>query len=240
MFRRIKRFITFILIVIIAILGYETYNGYNLYKESVENTSIQEKVNEIQSSDSYVSLDNVSNYFCMAIVDVEDRRFYSHFGIDIYSQVRAFVNNIKSGKITGGGSTITRQLAKNLYFSSEQKLSRKFAEVFMALELEEKYSKDEILEMYINVIYFGNGYYGIKEASNGYLDKEPSTLDLNEASLLAGIPNAPSVYALTNNAKVTYERQKMVLDAMLDANDISKEEYDSCIEIVNENIKEAN
>ena len=117
------------------------------------------------------------------------------------------MNNLQNKKIIGGGSTITQQLAKNMYFEQKKKLTRKIAEAFVTLDLEDKYSKSEILELYINIIYFGDGFYGIKDACNGYLDKNPSDLNLYEATLLAGIPNAPSVYQLSNNSKYTYQRQ---------------------------------
>ena len=164
-----------------------------------------------------------------SIVSIEDRRFYEHFGIDLYSIGRAVVGNFKKQELSSGGSTITQQLAKNMYFSQEKKITRKIAEIFVALDLEEEYEKDEILELYLNIIYFGDGYYGIKEATNGYLNKEPSELTLYEATLLAGIPNAPSVYALSNNTKLTYERQKIVLRALLDTEKITKDEYNELL-----------
>ena len=121
------------------------------------------------------------------------------------------------------------QLLNNMYFEQKKKLSRKVAEVFVVLDLEENYSKDEILELYVNIIYFGDGHYGIKEAANGYLDKEPNELNLNDSTLLAGLPNAPSVYQLSNKSNYTYQRQIIVINAMLENNYISKEEAENLI-----------
>ena len=212
----IKRTITFLFVILIFLIGYYIKDGYELYQKVINQTPIDDKVEQIRKSEGYVTLD--------AVISIEDRRFYLHKGIDIYSIGRALVQNIKNKKIEGGGSTITQQLAKNMYFDQKKKLSRKVAEIFVTKDLEERYSKDEILELYTNVIYFGDGYYGISEASKGYLNKLPSQLDLNDASLLAGLPNAPSVYQLSNNSNKTYERQIMVLKAMSENGYISEDE----------------
>ena len=207
LFKGIKGIIILIFLIILFIIGYFVADGYKLYKSVIYETSIEDKVKEIQSNPSYIKLDNVSKDYINAVISVEDKRFYEHFGIDIYSMGRALMNNLQNKKIIGGGSTITQQLAKNMYFEQKKKLTRKIAEAFVTLDLEDKYSKSEILELYINIIYFGDGFYGIKDACNGYLDKNPSELNLYEATLLAGIPNAPSVYQLSNNSKYTYQRQ---------------------------------
>mgnify|MGYP001520399744 FL=1 len=115
-----------------------------------------------------------------------------------------------------GGSTITQQLAKNLYFTQEKKMERKAAEVFMAFALEKEYSKNEILELYMNTIYFGNGYYCIKDASEGYFGKAPEDMDDYESTLLAGGPNAPSQYAPTVNPALAAKRQEQVLERLVE------------------------
>ena len=114
-----------------------------------------------------------------------------------------------------GGSTITQQLAKNLYFTQEKELTRKAAEVFMAFELERNYSKEEILELYVNSIYFGDGYYDVSSASEGYFGKTPEELNDYEATLLAGVPNAPSVYAPTKNPDKAEQRRLQVVNRMI-------------------------
>ena len=112
-----------------------------------------------------------------AVISVEDHRFYKHPGIDIISIGRAVINDIKAMSFVEGGSTITQQLAKNIYFTQEKKIERKIAEVFMAFDIEKKYDKNEILELYVNTSYFGDGYYTVKEASRGYFAKEPPDPD---------------------------------------------------------------
>lgn len=234
LFKGIKGIIILIFLIILFIIGYFVADGYKLYKSVIYETSIEDKVKEIQSNPSYIKLDNVSKDYINAVISVEDKRFYEHFGIDIYSIGRALMNNLQNKKIIGGGSTITQQLAKNMYFEQKKKLTRKIAEAFVTLDLEDKYSKNEILELYINIIYFGDGFYGIKDACNGYLDKNPSDLNLYEATLLAGIPNAPSVYQLSNNSKYTYQRQIMVINSMVENNYLSQEEANKLIEEIKE------
>ena len=123
-----------------------------------------------------------------------------------------------------GGSTITQQLAKNMLFTQDKKIERKAAEVFAALEMESKYTKEEIFELYVNSAYFGSGYYGIYQASFGYYNKSPKDLNLDEASILAGVPNAPSVYAPTINLNLAKKRQYHVLNKMLEYGYITKNE----------------
>ena len=124
-------------------------------------------------------------------------------------------NDIKAMAYVEGGSTITQQLAKNLYFTQEKELTRKAAEVFMAFELERNYSKEEILELYVNSIYFGDGYYDVASASEGYFGKTPEELNDYEATLLAGVPNAPSVYAPTKNPDKAEQRRLQVVNRMI-------------------------
>lgn len=211
----IKRIFIFVLIIGILLVSFITYKGYKLYQEAISKTSVEDKVNEIQNNENYVTLNNVSKDFTNAIVAIEDHRFYKHNGFDFISFCRAMLSNIKQGEVGQGGSTISQQLARNMYFTQEKNYSRKIAELFVVYNLEKNYSKENILELYINTIYFGDGYYGIKEASNGYLNKKPNELNLYEASLLAGIPNAPSVYALTNHPDLAEQRRQHVLDAMV-------------------------
>ena len=164
-----------------------------------------------------------------AVVSVEDRRFYNHGAIDFRSIARAIYVNIKNFELREGGSTLTQQLAKNIYFIELDPFPRKLAEIFMAFEIEKNYSKDEILELYVNTSYFGDGYYGIKEACNGYLDKEPKEMNLDESTMMAGIPNAPSVYAPTKNPDLTRSRQGHVLETMVKNEYISQKEADTII-----------
>ena len=126
----------------------------------------------------------------------------------------ALFSNIKTKSLGMGGSTITQQLAKNMYFSQKKEFTRKVAELFVALDLEKKLTKDEILELYVNIIYFGDGYYGIENASEGYYSKKANELTLEEAIMLAGLPAAPSVYSPTVNKDLANQRYKQVESAM--------------------------
>ena len=125
-------------------------------------------------------------------------------------------HNIEAGRLIEGGSTITQQLAKNLYFSQEKKFTRKVAEVFVAQELEDLCDKKTLFELYVNSIYFGSGYYNVYDAAHGYYDKDPIDMDDYECTMMAGIPNAPSVYAPTVNPKLAEERRQQVLDCMVE------------------------
>ena len=137
---------------------------------------------------------------------------------------RALLHDIQAGKMVEGGSTITQQLAKNQFFTQKKELTRKIAEVFMVREIEKLYDKEEILELYINSIYYGEGYYCIYDASMGYFGKIPAELSDSECVLLAGIPNAPSVYALTVNEELARQRQKQVIQDMITWGYLTKDE----------------
>ena len=151
----------------------------------------------------------------LAVVAVEDARFYSHPGFDLEAIARATLVNLQSGEIEEGASTITQQLVKNLFLSPEQSMGRKVEELALAIDFECRYSKNEILALYLNTIYFGSGYYGIYDAAHGYFGKEPSQLSLPEAAMLAGLPNAPSLYSPYESFLMAKKRQFIVLDAMV-------------------------
>ena len=159
-----------------------------------------------------------------AVNSVEDKRFESHCGVDFIAIGRAVWNDIKAMSFVEGGSTITQQIAKNQYYTQEKKLERKFAEIFTAIELEKYCSKQEIFELYVNTIYFGDGYYGIYDAAKGYFGKQPSELSDYEAIMLAGLPNAPSAYSPSTNPELAYSRMKIVLSKMVECNAITQEE----------------
>ena len=175
-FKFIKAILVILILICIVVCSVVVVNGYKMYREKIDEVSIETKVESIRSDKNYITMDEIPTDFKNAIIAVEDHRFYEHGYIDIISIGRAVVNNIKTMSLAEGGSTITQQLAKNMYFTMEKKFTRKVAEVFVARKLEQMYTKDEILEMYINVAYFGDGLYGLKEAANGYFDKEPLEL----------------------------------------------------------------
>lgn len=218
-----KKLLKVILYLVIAIcvlgaivLGYFSFRGYNMYQDAIKKESIESRINKIIAKEGYVSIENIPTNLQNAVIAVEDHRFKDHGAIDIISIGRAIFTNITEMKLVEGGSTITQQFAKNLLFTQEQNFDRKTAEIFAAIDLEKLYSKDEILELYINTIYYGDGYYGIGAASRGYFKKEPYELTLDECILLAGIPNAPSVYSLSANPELAKERQAQVRQAMIE------------------------
>lgn len=212
--KAIKKIFSLVILITLITITFIGFRGYRMYKEAINQTPINEKINEIKNQKNYTQLEDISKDVINAVIAVEDHRFYEHKGIDLISTTKALFTNIKHKELITGGSSITQQLAKNMYFSQEKQLSRKFAEVFVVSYLEEYLSKDEILELYLNTIYYGNGYYGIGNASLGYFDKKPNELTINEASILAGLPNAPSAYSLTEHKDLAVKRQKQVLEAM--------------------------
>lgn len=222
----IRNVLIIILIILISISLYFGIKGYIMYKDALDTTSIEQRISEIKDKKNYTKISEVSQIYKNAVISVEDHRFYKHNGIDIISIGRAFINDIKKGSYAEGGSTITQQLAKNIYFTQEKKIERKVAEVFMAFKLEQKCSKDEILELYINTSYYGDNCYTLKEASKKYFNKEINELTDYENIMIAGIPNAPSVYAPTANSKLAKQRQKQVIEKMVEYGYLEKEKAD--------------
>ncbi|TEB09883.1 transglycosylase domain-containing protein [Pelotomaculum propionicicum] len=171
-----------------------------------------------------VPLESVSPYLQKAIIAIEDARFYSHHGIDPIGIGRAVYHNIKAGAVVEGGSTITQQLAKNLYLDPRRTLGRKLEELAITIQLERKYTKNEILSMYLNQIYFGQGAYGIEAAAKTYFNKSARDLDLAESAMLAGVPRAPSVYNPSTDFKAAKSRQAAVLDRMVELGMLQEEQ----------------
>ncbi|MEM1147943.1 MAG: transglycosylase domain-containing protein, partial [Pseudomonadota bacterium] len=170
-----------------------------------------------------IRLDELPPHVPRAFIAAEDKRFYEHDGADTQAMVRAAWSNLISRKTVSGASTITQQLVKNLILSPEQTLKRKAQEIRLARQLEEQLSKNEILELYLNRVYFGSGFYGLGAASRFYFDKDPQDLTLAEASLLATLPKAPSRLALDDNMEGAQQRQAYVLSEMLQAGFITPE-----------------
>ncbi len=200
------------IVIITALIAFGT--GYNDYEDIKKNAEMSQIIDKIRGRDSYITLDKISKDLIDATIAIEDIRFYEHGAMDIRALGRAIVANIKAKELVQGGSTITQQVIKNIYFDHKQSIDRKIPELLLAIDLERIYSKDEILELYVNLIYYGDNNYGIKEASNGYFNKEPSELTYDEATLLAGIPQAPSLYALNKNIDLARERQRYVIEAV--------------------------
>ena len=215
------------LILAFACCAYFGTRGYELYQDAAASMTLAEMAADIEGTPGYTPIENLPATYLDAVVAVEDKRFYQHPGFDVLATGRALVNDIRAGAIVEGGSTITQQLAKNEYFFQEQTIERKIAEIFMAFDIERHFSKDEILELYVNSIYFGDGYYGIGQAAQGYFGKSASSLTDYEATMLAGTPNAPSAYAPTVNPDLAVQRQRQVLDKMVENDLITQDEADS-------------
>ncbi len=162
----------------------------------------------------YLSFEEIPDQVKAAMVSIEDKKFYKHHGVDYKAIVRAFLAMVRNGEVTQGGSTITQQLARTVFLSQDRTWQRKLEEIFLASELEKKYSKDQILEFYLNNIYFGNGYYGIQAASRGYFNTDVSNLDLSEITYLCAIPNNPTLYDPVTNSEHTLARRNRILDQM--------------------------
>lgn len=213
--KTLKKIITITIITLTLLAISFTYSGYNMYKNALDRIPVNKMVSIIKSKDSYTKLEDISVTYKNAVIAMEDHRFYKHAGIDLTSILRAFFTDIKTLSFKEGGSTITQQLSKNIYFTQDKKIKRKIAEIFMAINLENKYSKNEILELYLNTSYYGNGYYSIKEATLGYFNKLPSSLSDKESVSLAGIFSAPSYYNPNYNAKINTKRKKIVVSKMI-------------------------
>jgi len=208
----LKYLIFTILLVLIIGMGIIVYQGYSMYKEALNAMSIDQKIEQIKSeTETYTKYEEMPENYIDAVIAVEDRRFFEHNGIDLRSITRAIIKDIQTMSLVEGCSTITQQLAKNTYFTQKKEFTRKIAEIFMAFEFENKCSKEEIFELYANTMYFGDGYYCVEEAAEGYFDKKVSEMNLYESTLLAGIPNAPSVYAPTKNPELAQKRQTQII-----------------------------
>ena len=221
--KKIRRLFRFILIAAIATAAVLGYLGYKEYRAAVMALPFSEAAEQIRSIPDYTTISEVPRMYIYAVVATEDRRFFSHKGIDPMGIIRAVTTDIKEKKLAEGGSTITQQLMKNIYFPKNNSPVRKAAEMIAAVSFEKEFSKDEIFELYMNGIYFGSGYYCIYDAAKGYFGKAPHDMTDYEATLLAGIPNAPSLYSPKVDPELCEKRRQKVLRCLVAAGYISKE-----------------
>ena len=184
-----------VLTVVIGVLVFPYIKeGWHMYTQATEQMPIEQKVEEIRAQDGYTSFEDISPVFTDTLLASEDRRFYSHHGFDIISFTRAMAANVFTASFSQGGSTITQQLAKNMYFSFDKQIERKVAELLMAFKLENMYTKEEILSLYCSVAYFGQNCYGVKHAAGYYYSTEPYLLNEQQSKELVRALKAPSVY----------------------------------------------
>ncbi len=226
----IRRLILGILAAVILTASLLVYRGYREYRTSVFQKSTVMAVKEYTEKAGYLPFDEIDTDFVNAVIAVEDKRFFSRHGFDWVALIRALLNNLEAGRAVEGASTITQQVAKNLYYLDRRRgLEEKIAEVFMMMDLEQYFSKREIFALYANMNYYGDGYWGVKNASLGYFSKEPNDLSIAEAALLAGIPNAPGIYQLSTGYDRAMQRQKKVLRRMREEDMISEAEYQTAL-----------
>lgn len=204
-------------------LEIRSVNSFYLYDQK------QELYFQGTGQKEWVTLDEISPFVIKATITIEDKNFYEHHGFDVLRIGKALLNNVKSKKIVEGASTITQQYAKNLYLSFDKTLKRKINELWYTIQIETHYTKDEILEGYLNTINYGHGMYGIENASNFYFNKSAIDLTVAEACMLVNIPKSPNNYSPVNNYEKAKERQKYVLDTLLENKVISEDEYTNAI-----------
>jgi len=215
----------------------------NIVRKSTVNTFRQIETSEVYDVDGqtisvlkgekdvyYITYDQIPQVAVDALVSIEDKKFFKHNGIDYKGIARAVVSTIRDKEITQGGSTITQQLARTMFLSNEKTWQRKIEEIYIATELEKKYSKNQILEFYLNNVYFANGYYGIQAAAKGYFSKDVSELDTSEICYLLAIPNSPTYYDPVVNPQNTIDRRNLILQAMKKDGKISESTYQEAVE----------
>lgn len=193
----------------------EKWNDVSHFRESLESRVHREK---------FVPYDKIPDLLKKGIIATEDRRYYDHGAVDIIGVARAFITNSMAGETLEGGSTIAQQTVKNIFLSNDRTMTRKLEELALAVQLERNYSKEEILELYLNTIYFGHGAYGVGEASRVYFGKAPKDLDLSQCAMLAGLPQAPSAYDPISHPQEGAKRMTTVLALMAQEGYITPEE----------------
>lgn len=193
----IRSFFALVIIGIILLVAFSApiiKSGYDMYKNAINNKSLETAIEEVRNKENYIKIKDISKKFTQEVLKSEDKRFYYHYGFDLLATARAMYNNLKAKSFAQGGSTITQQLAKNIYFSFEKKYERKVAELLVSIDLENMLTKEEILELYCNIAYFGEGCYGVKEAANHYYGVEPNALSNEQISALVFTLKSPNNY----------------------------------------------
>lgn len=219
-----KRWLACLFMLVLIAIGSIVTIGFVRYQNLISEAPLETVVENIRDNPNFVSLKEMDDDFINAILAVEDPTFYSHDGVVLSNIMEAVFTNLREKDLVMGGSTITQQLSKNIYLDQKKTFQRKIAELFFVHDIESQYSKSEILELYLNVIYFGDGYYGIKEACNGYFNVEPKDLTIAQATLLAGLPQAPAIYQLSDGMQFAKKRQLVVLQAMEEQNLLSNKQ----------------
>ena len=203
------------------------WQGSQLYQSAARSTPISTLYDTISARTHYATYDELPQIYIDAVICTEDEHFMTHKGIDPGAMLRALLADLRTHSMAEGGSTLTQQLAKNALFTQEKRMARKAAEILAAFDIEKRYSKEQIFEMYVNTIYFGSGYYGIEEAAEGYFGKTPAELTDAEAVMLAGLPNAPSAYSPNSSPELALKRTQVVLKRMVKCRSLTQEQADA-------------
>ena len=195
--------------------------GWKLYRGTQPELPAAQLYETLSARPGFTTCDAIPQTYIDAVIAVEDSRFELHHGVDPVAIVRALWTDLRTRSLAEGGSTLTQQLAKNALFTQEKRLTRKAAEAFAAIDMEKAYSKQQIFEMYANTIYFGNGCYGVAEAAEGYFKTDAASLTDAQAVVLAGLPQAPSVYA--SSPALAHKRARVVLQRMVDCHKLTQD-----------------
>lgn len=229
-----KKFLKWLLLLIlagaIAAGGWFFIDGVQRADEYEARQSLSSLVEQVRSKPDYVPYDQVASSLYQATIAIEDARYYEHGGVEVRSLLRAAASQVLPFLARSGGSTIAMQVVKNLYQQFDGTPVWKAAEIVLATRLAKQYSKEEILALYVNIINYGSGFHGIHEASYGYYGISPAELSPAQATILAGIPQSPGYYQLSNHYEQAKAKQKLVLDAMVKNQMISQEEANAIYE----------
>ena len=225
MSKKLIRIFLILLLLLTSVIATLLVQGHFRYEREIRSKPLEEAISEYTARDDYVKFEDIDEDFVNAVISVEDKRFFSRKGYDFVALIRALYHNFKARDVIEGGSTITEQIAKNLYLGgSVNGLEEKMAEIFIMMALEKEYSKEDLFALYANMNYYGDGYWGIAQAAKGYYGLKPNELSLGKAAMLAGIPNAPSVYQLSDGYDLAKQRQEWVLSTMYNNSYISEAE----------------
>lgn len=228
--KRIRELLFVILTAVCAVAVVLLGKGYIRSVQVQESLPVEKAVTVYTSGKDYVSFEELDPDFVHAVVAVEDKRYFERSGPDFIALCRAIYMNFLYKRPVEGGSTIPQQIAKNLWFvGTERGLDEKIAEVFLMGKLQDRYTKEELLALYANMNYYGDGYWGIGQASRGYYSTGPDQLSVAQAAMLAGIPNAPGIYQLSTGHDLAVQRQRKVLQRMLAEGYLTEAEYQEAL-----------
>ena len=224
--KAIARMLGLLLLLLLLGLLLLGFRGWQEYRAMEAEQPLSQRVDAVRAQESFTPYAELPPLYVDSVVAIEDCRFWRHPGLDPISIFRALVRDIREREWAEGGSTITQQLAKNLCFDQDKRLTRKAAEVFAVCALERAYSKQEIFELYVNSIYFGNGWYCVRDAAQGYFGAEPSALTDRQCTELACYPNAPSVFMDEANEEALEERRQEVVERLVRFGYLSRQQAD--------------